>query len=94
MSRLLIFAIGLLVGESIRDRLYGETIAEDEQVPGKDRIPGTPGRKIGKKWRRYSGLFVFLKQKWSISAVERRSILDDAFAAFIALVQHPVLTYV
>jgi hypothetical protein len=91
---LLVFAIGLLVGEGIRDHLYGEMIAENEPVPDKERIPGTPGRKKGKKWRRYSGLFILLKQKWSISADDRRSILDTAFTAFLSLVQHPVLTHV
>jgi len=91
---LLVFAIGLLVGEGIRDHLYGELITENEEVPDKERIPGTPGRKKGKKWRRYSGLFVLLKQNWSISVSDRRLILNDALAAFSALVQHPVPTNV
>lgn len=91
---LLVFTIGLLVGEGIRDLLYGEMIAENEPVADQELIPGTPSRKKGKKWRRYSGLFILLKQKWSFSASDRHSILDDAFAAFIALVQHPVLTHV
>jgi hypothetical protein len=91
---LLTFAIGLLIGEGIRDLLYGELIAEDEPVPDRDRIPGSPNRKKGKKWKRYSGLFVLLKQKFSMSSADRRIILDNAFAAFTALVQHPVLTHV
>src|SRR3989304_4728486 len=48
---LLTFTIGLLVGESLRDLLYGEQISDDEQVPDKDRIPGTPTLKKGKKWK-------------------------------------------
>lgn len=91
---LLTFTVGLLVGEGLRDLLYGEVITENEYVPGKQRIQGTPFRKKGKKWRRYSGLFVLLKQKWSVSARDRRSILDHAFAAFLALVQLPVRTHV
>ena len=91
---LLVFAIGLLVGEGIRDHLYGELITENEEVPDKESIPGTPGLKKGKKWRRYSGLFVLLKQNWSISVSDRRLILNDALAAFSALVQHPVPTNV
>lgn len=42
---LLTFTIGLLVGEGIRDFLYGEQIAEDEQVPDPERIPGKPSLK-------------------------------------------------
>ena len=46
---LLIFTIGLLVGEELRDLLYGEPIAEDEQVDDKERIPGAPSLKKGQK---------------------------------------------
>lgn len=91
---LLVFAIGLLVGERLRDHLYGETLAQDETLPEKDQIPGSPFRKKGKKWKRYSGLFVLLKQKWSLAAKDRHWILEDALAAFVALVQHPVPTHV
>ena len=91
---LLTFTIGLLVGEEIRDFLYGEQITQDEQVLDKERIPGSPSLKKGKKWRRYSGLFVLLKQKWSISPEQRTIILKAAFDTFLTLVQHPVRTYV
>jgi hypothetical protein len=91
---LLVFTIGLLVGESIRDLLYGEMIAEDEQVPAEEQIPGHPFRKKGKKWKRYSGLFILLKQKYSLSARDRRAILDEALAVFVPLAQHPVRTHV
>lgn len=91
---LLTFTIGLLIGEGLRDYLYGEQIADDEQVPDKERIPGTPFLKKGKKWKRYSGLFILLKQKWSISADQLSAILQVAFATFLALVQHPVRTHV
>jgi hypothetical protein len=37
---LLVFAIGLLVGEGLRDHLYGVTIQERERIPKKERIPG------------------------------------------------------
>lgn len=91
---LLVYAIGLLIGEGLRDRLYGELIGEQEEVPEKERIPGSPFHKKGKKWKRYSGLFILLKQKWSLPASEWQAILSTALTAFLALVQHPVLTHV
>ena len=91
---LLTFTIGLLVGESLRDLLYGEQIADDEQVLDKDRIPGAPALKKGKKWKRYSGLFVLLKQKYSITADQQAAILKSSFAVFMALVLPHVRTYV
>lgn len=45
-------------------------------------------------WKLYSGLSVLLKQKWVISRAEQRSISNAAFAAFVAIIQHPVLTHV
>jgi len=91
---LLVYAIALILGEAIRDPLYGEVLTENEPVLEKDRLPGSLNKKKGKKWRRYSGLFILLKQKWPISKTDRRAIFDDVFAAFIALVQHPVRTHV
>lgn len=91
---LLVYAIGLLIGEGLRDHLYGELIREQETVPDKERLPGVSQRKKGKKWKRYSGLFVLLRQKWSVSPGEWRRIVDAAFASFIAMVQHPVPTHV
>ena len=91
---LLVFAIGLLVGEGLRDQLYGELIQEQEVVPQTERIPGSPYRKKGKKWKRYSGLFILLKQKWSVSEKDWRAIVGTALASFTTLVHHPVLTHV
>jgi hypothetical protein len=91
---LLTFTIGLLVGEGLRDLLYGEPITDREHVPNIERIPGVPTLKKSKKWKRYSGLFVLLKQKWSISADQQAAILKAAFAVFIALVHPHVRTYV
>jgi len=91
---LLTFTIGLLVGEGIRDFLYAVPISEHEQIPEKERIPGAPCLKKGKKWKRYSGLFVLIKQRWSISATQQAAILDAAFTIFLAIVQLPVRTHV
>lgn len=91
---MLVYAIGLLVGEGLRDQLYGEPIVDDELLSDEDRIPGSPFRKKGKKWKRYSGLFVLLKRKWSLPASQRRKIIQDALTAFTRLVFPPVRTHV
>ena len=91
---LLTFTVGLLVGEELHDLLYGEKIAEDEQVADKEHIPGSPTIKKGKKWKRYSGLFVLLKQKWTLSDAQKSAILQAAFATFQNLVLPYVRTFV
>jgi hypothetical protein len=91
---LLTFTIGLLVGEELRDLLYGEPISDDEQVEDRDRIPGSPSLKKGKKWKRYSGLFVLLKQKWTLSQHQKTAILQAALATFRNLVYPYVRSFV
>jgi hypothetical protein len=89
---LLIFPIGLLFGEGLRDFLYGEPIAEGEQIPEKDQVPNTPELKKSKKWKRYSGLFILLRQKWQITHEEHDRIYAAVLLSFTALVQCPVRT--
>jgi hypothetical protein len=91
---LLTFTIGLLVGEELRDFLFGVPITDEEQILDKERIPGSTSLKKSKKWKRYSGLFVLLKQKWSISADQKTAILHAALTTFITSVQPHVRTYV
>ncbi|MCI0519513.1 MAG: transposase [Chloroflexi bacterium] len=91
---LLVFTIGLLVGEELRDLLYGEPIVEDEQVADKERIPGAPFRRKGKKWKRYSGLFVLLKQKWTLTDDQKAAVVQAAFATFQSLIQPHVRSFV
>lgn len=91
---LLTFTIGLLVGEELRDLLYGEPITEIEQVDEQERIPGSPSLKKGKKWKRYSGLFVLLKQKWTLSHEQKIAVLDAALTTFRAVVYPNVRTFV
>jgi hypothetical protein len=91
---LLVYAIGLLIGEGLRDHLYGELIQEQEGAPEKECIPGSPFLKKGKKWKRYSGLFILLKQKWSLSASEWQQIFSGALTSFLTVVQPPVPTHV
>jgi len=91
---LLTFTIGLLVGEELRDLLYAQPIAEDEHVDEKERIPGAPSLKKGKKWKRYSGLFVLLKQKWSLSPEQKTAILEAALATFRRIAYPNVRSFV
>lgn len=91
---LLVYAIGLLIGEGLRDVLYGERIREQEMVSQEERIPGDARLKKGKKWKCYSGLFILLKQKWSLSTSEWQRIIGNALAAFTTIVQPPVPTHV
>lgn len=49
-----VFAIGLLVGEGLRDHLYGEIIQEQEEAPGQAFIPGSLSAKNGSAIPAYS----------------------------------------
>jgi hypothetical protein len=89
---LLIFPIGLLLGEELRDFLYGEPIAAEDLVPMKELVPGTSNRKKSKKWKRYSGLFILLRQNWSLSNEQLYVIYQTVLLSFTSLVQCPVRT--
>jgi transposase len=87
------YAIGLLIGEAIRDQLFAETV-------NRPQTPSTPASaqqavvNKGKKWKLYSGLFILLKQKIHLSAREIRRIVRRVLESFVRLVQHPVRTNV
>ena len=89
---LIVFSIGLLVGEDLRDFLYGQPVVENEVVTETDLIPGHPQRKQGKKWKRYSGLFILLRQKWILSTDEFAQIINHSLSTFTTMVQFPVRT--
>jgi hypothetical protein len=91
---LLVFAIGLLLGERLRDHLYGEPIRGHQVVSEKEHIPGSFRLKKGKQWKHYSGLFILLKQKWSLPSSEWQEIVATALASFIAMVHPLVPTHV
>ena len=90
----LVYSIGLLLGEHLRDYLFAEHIPENEPVPVEDRLPGSPNCKKGKKWKKYSGLFVLLKKKYSLSSSSHTLIFNQAFDSFVALVLPSVRTHV
>ena len=69
---LLAYAIGLLVGETVRDYVYGG----------------------GRKWMLYSGLFILLKHKLSISRQVKAQIMKNAFLIFRRIILGDVRIHV
>jgi hypothetical protein len=90
---LIVYAISLLVGENLRDYLYAQPQEDSSFSSDKDTIPGKPHLRAGKKWRRYSGLFVLLRQKWRLSRREWQQLIQESLALFTSLLA-PVPTYV
>lgn len=78
---MLAFAIGSLIGEAVRDELFAA--ADDPQ-----------SATVQRKWRLYSGLFLFLKRKWSLAIATLSQLLQRVLAGFANCVQPPVRTYV
>ena len=90
---LLAFTLGLLVGEELRDVLYGPAADAAPAVPRRTRA----NRRLqqpGKKWKLYSGLFILLKQKLALSIAASQSAVRRVLDRFKGMVQHPVRTYV
>jgi hypothetical protein len=79
---LLAYAIILLIGEAVRDQVYGPP-------------PGS-GHQVGKRWKLYSGGFIILRQKIPLSMRELRRLNINVLADFHNLlfgnVRTPVLT--
>ena len=90
---LLAFTLGFLVGEELRDVLYGPA-PDATPTPPRSAMPKTVPPKPGQKWKLYSGLFILLKQKIDLSLAQSQQILRRVLDRFKVLVQHPVRTYV
>jgi hypothetical protein len=88
---LLAFTIGLLVGEEVRDLLYGPAPTMLPTARG-TAAAHAPIQKPGQKWKLYSGLFILLKQKVVMSLPEGRSVIRRVKERFKVMVQHPVRT--
>jgi hypothetical protein len=90
---LIAYTIGLLFGEALRDELFGPPDQEptDPQVesPAAD-TPKTPKRR---KWQLYSGLFILLKHKVTLSAKTWHRLLNQVLDAFVNLIHPPVRTH-
>ena len=95
---LLVYTVGVLLGENLRDYLYGKPVPDPNASPGPSALSthrlGDPPSQPGGKWKRYSGLFVLLKQKWSLSTREWQAIVGVALASFLAIVHPLVPTHV
>jgi hypothetical protein len=76
------YSIGLMLGEAVRDRLYGPP-----NRPKKDA-----GNQRSAKWCSYSGLFVLLKHKITLANHEIRRLAADVLQAFKLLVSGFVRT--
>jgi hypothetical protein len=88
---LLAFTIGFLVGEALRDELYGAP-SNSATAPGTPTTD-TAHSKARRKWQRYSGLFIVLKRQLTLAAKRLRQLLDQVAAAFAQLAQpSPVRT--
>lgn len=90
---LLAYAIGILVGEAIRDHVYGQVVSQP-QAAGVKQSAQQPVMKKGKKWKLYSGLFILLKQKVRLPACVIRQIVTGVLETFVGLTQCPVRTNV
>lgn len=90
---LLAYTLGVLVGEQLRDGLYGTPPAPR---PAAKRVAKAQHRlqHPGHKWKLYSGLFLLLKQKLTLTPEELQPIVRTALEQFRQLVQYPVRTFV
>ncbi len=92
---LLAFSIGLWVGEGLRDEVYGPTPAPRAKRTSKQqRGQAKTEPRQGRKWKRYSGLFVLFKQKVDLPAERLKQVLQKAHDSFVSLVYPPVRSYV
>jgi len=84
---MLAFSIGFLVGEAIRDDLYGAPDSTQDDVGTPQSARETAHSPARCKWERYSGLFILLKRKITLSAQRLRRLQSQVVAAFAVLVQ-------
>jgi hypothetical protein len=89
---LIAYAIGLLVGESIRDHMYG--LPEGPVEAASPNPAASLTKRQGKYWKLYSGLFVLLKQKITLSHEVLKQVILAVQRAFSSLVLGRVRTYV
>lgn len=90
---LLAFTVGFMVGEELRDVIYGP--APTTHLTNSRATSNKPiHQKPGQKWKLYSGLFILLKQKVVLGFAEMQCLVHRVRDRFKTMVQHPVRTYV
>lgn len=90
---LLAYTLGVLVGEELRDVLFGAPAAT-HPIAGRTSKPPRPVPIPSPKWKLYSGLFLLLKQKLDLSLAEFQQVVRRAVDRFRRMVQYPVRTFV
>jgi Transposase DDE domain len=84
---MLAFTIGFLSGEAVRDELYGAAPASQTAATAAPAAAETAQTKARRKWQLYSGLFIVLKRKISLSNKRLRQLQKQVVSAFAELVQ-------
>ena len=90
---LIAYAIGLLVGETLRDFTYGfpdQPLLTSQSCTSNSSVT----LRKGKRWKLYSGLFVLLKQKLLLSQEVLALAIQNVLQAFAFLVSADVRSYV
>jgi hypothetical protein len=83
---MLAFTIGCLSGEAVRDELDGAPDAP-QTAPTGPAAAETPQTKARRKWQRYSGLFIVLKRKITLSNKRLRQLQNHVVSAVAELIQ-------
>jgi hypothetical protein len=83
---MLAFTIGCLSGEAVRDELYGAPDAP-QTAPTGSAAAETPQTTARRKWQLYSGLFIVLKRKITLSNKRLRQLQNQVVSAFAELIQ-------
>jgi hypothetical protein len=84
---MLAFTIGLLVGETLRDALYGPADNAQTQPNSSHSAAEPTYSQARRKWQLYSGLFILLKSKIALPPKRPRQLLNQVVAASAQLVQ-------
>jgi hypothetical protein len=90
---LLAYTLGVLVGEELRDVLFG-ALPAPHPVRARTSQALRPRHAPSPKWKLYSGLFLLLKQKLDVSLAEFQQIVRTVVDRFRRMVHHPVRTFV
>jgi hypothetical protein len=84
---MLAFTIGVLVGETLRDALFGPPDNPQTHLDLWQRGTEPTCGQTRRKWQLYSGLFILLKRKITLSSKRLRQLHDLGVEAFVQLVQ-------